>query len=78
MWSERQSELTLYPRPDRDYRSAIWQLETLRLQRARVATSARTFLIDFASELSDMLQEVLDMHASSLFNVGRSMLNVRR
>ncbi|ORY90831.1 hypothetical protein BCR35DRAFT_107786 [Leucosporidium creatinivorum] len=59
---------------DRDYRDGVWRLETLRLQRARVAAAARTFLIDFAGELSFALKDVLEVHASSLYNVGNAML----
>lgn len=54
----------------------MWRLETLRLQRARVAAAARTFLIDFTNDLSFALKDVLDVQASSLYRVGVALIKV--
>lgn len=61
---------------DRDYRDGVWRCETLRLQRNRVQGSARTFLIDFAGELSWMLKDVMRIQSIGLHNVGGVMHHV--
>lgn len=43
---------TARPFADRDYRSGIFQLETLRLQKTRVQTSARESLREFVLDLA--------------------------
>ncbi|KAK4045979.1 hypothetical protein OIV83_006464 [Microbotryomycetes sp. JL201] len=61
---------------DRDYRDAIFRLETLRLQRSRVKVSARNFVIDMACELSAILRSTLDVHGHTTQNVAAVLQQV--
>ncbi|BGP22453.1 rho GTPase activation protein domain containing protein [Rhodotorula toruloides] len=57
---------------DRDYRSGIFQLETLRLQKQRVQTSARESLKEFVNELASTFKTQLEKRASDEIVLGET------
>ncbi|KAM0749621.1 RhoGAP-domain-containing protein [Meredithblackwellia eburnea MCA 4105] len=57
---------------DRDYRNAIFRLESLRLQRDRINRSATASLIEFASELSIKIKKAISNHVDALTISGQT------
>ncbi|BGP05626.1 hypothetical protein JCM10049v2_001432 [Rhodotorula toruloides] len=57
---------------DRDYRSGIFQLETLRLQKQRVQTSARESLKEFVNELASTFKTQLEKRVSDEILLGET------
>lgn len=63
-------------RSDRDYRSGIFQLETLRLQKARVQTSARDSLHELVHELASTLKTTLSKNVDEQILLGEARVAV--
>ncbi|CEQ39215.1 SPOSA6832_00716, partial [Sporobolomyces salmonicolor] len=61
---------------DRDYRSGIFQLETLRLQKLRVQSSARESLREFVAELASTLKTVLEQRVADQVSLGHSQVAI--
>ncbi|GAA5877419.1 hypothetical protein JCM1840_006095 [Sporobolomyces johnsonii] len=61
---------------DRDYRSGIFQLETLRLQKLRVQSSARESLREFVAELASTLKIVFEQRAADQVSLGHSQVAI--
>ncbi|GAA5990566.1 hypothetical protein JCM10908_003133 [Rhodotorula pacifica] len=63
---------------DRDYRSGIFQLETLRLQKARVQSSARESLHELVHELALTLKSTLDKNVNEQVLLGEAQIAIAR
>ncbi|TKA53247.1 hypothetical protein B0A53_04103 [Rhodotorula sp. CCFEE 5036] len=63
---------------DRDYRSGIFQLETLRLQKARVQTSARDSLHELVHELASTLKTTLSKNVDEQILLGEARVAIAR
>jgi hypothetical protein len=69
--------LTLSLFTDRDYRSGIFQLETLRMQKSRVNASARETLREFVLELGTTLRETFEQRIVDHVSFGQAQVAVR-
>ncbi|BGP37595.1 hypothetical protein JCM10449v2_001512 [Rhodotorula kratochvilovae] len=70
-WADRTSPA------DRDYRSGIFQLETLRLQKIRVQTSARESLREFVLDLASNLKAAFTARVDEQIVLGHGQGAVR-
>ncbi|GAA5824616.1 hypothetical protein JCM10212_005045 [Sporobolomyces blumeae] len=61
---------------DRQYRAGIFQLETLRLQKQRVQSSARESLREFVTEMALTVKSVLDQRVADFLAIGYSQLAI--
>ncbi|GJN88220.1 hypothetical protein Rhopal_001185-T1 [Rhodotorula paludigena] len=61
---------------DRDYRSGIFQLETLRLQKMRVQTSARQSLREFVHDLASNLRSSFEMRVAEQISLGQALVAI--
>lgn len=68
---KREAELA-----DNAYRSAVFRLETLRLQRERVQNSALESLKEFTFESSSLLKDIFEKQSISLETLGQSLIAV--
>ncbi|GAA5979783.1 hypothetical protein JCM11641_002692 [Rhodosporidiobolus odoratus] len=61
---------------DREYRSGIFALETLRMQKLRVQTSARESLKEFVLELSSTLKTIFEQRVTDQVGLGHSQIAI--
>ncbi|GAA5879873.1 hypothetical protein JCM8547_006222 [Rhodosporidiobolus lusitaniae] len=61
---------------DRDYRAGIFQLETLRLQKVRVQSSARESLREFVLELGSTLKTAFEQRVADQISLGHSQVAI--
>ncbi|GAA6033406.1 hypothetical protein JCM8097_006735 [Rhodosporidiobolus ruineniae] len=61
---------------DRDYRDGVFRLETLRLQKVRVQSSARESLREFVLELATTLKSVFEQRVGDEISTGHSLVAI--
>ncbi|GAA6003386.1 hypothetical protein JCM10207_000309 [Rhodosporidiobolus poonsookiae] len=61
---------------DREYRAGVFRLETLRLQKHRVQTSARESLHEFVLELATNLKTVSELRVADQISLGHSQVAI--